>query len=460
MVAERALAWVRDHFEFDWTDDVLPLLFSHRAEIRDLAEQILRLDPVLHFERRPAFVRGTPAAAMDGGPPLARLFSAERLARLSRAVKGVPDEAFEQGLPRFAELPGSESLDSGIVFSGAKGRFRPRFRVLRERYFALRYPRQIAIVPSYACRSRCDFCFAKGLSVVYPRDMSLPDFRRILDEVGGGTTVRRIDFLGGEPTEFPLLGRFLDEVERRDMEFYFATNGLAEPKSFLKILARGRLTSVTIHVEEEEFYPKAGLDALRTNIAACGERDVFTILRTNLTRPAARNWAFLTDQAGRLQRGAVSFAVPFPSLAETNAHVPLPELKRYAPAIVGFAGALAPDRSGSRLSVVLAKPFPPCSFDLRELPALLRSVQYKNVCELDKNEGRYNACINPDGSVFPCMGLNSAAYRTPSMEAGSGWAVAHKGIAERLMTKPLMSECAGCRLHFLGVCQAACYAYL
>jgi pyruvate-formate lyase-activating enzyme len=443
----------------DWTGDVLPALFHRSEVIGSLAFEILRADPFFHFERRRLPESGA-AGPWPETTDLASLFSPRRRAALSKIVRAVPDEAFAATMTRLADLPGAENLDLGAVFSEAKRPLRKRFAARREEFLRSKYVAQIAVIPTYGCNLRCSYCFAQGLSRSFPKPMTLPAYRRILDLYEDSRSIGTVNFLGGEPTLFPALRDFIKETERRGMRYYFATNGLAAASVFRPLIERDSLINVTLHVEQDDFYTAAQRARLEANVRACGERNIFTVLRINILASWHGEWSFLLPYLDLLPRSAVSFAVPFPAQSGRNDHVAIGDLRRYAGDALSLVRFLRARGESLALPISWAKPFPPCFFSPNELQEILEKSVYKNVCEVDQRDGMQNICFNPDSTSFPCMALTSDPYRSPRPGSLEDLRRAHRARAERLVTTPVMPACASCLLHRSGVCQAACYAYV
>jgi len=459
IVVLAALEAVDSHYDYDLTEDILPLIFHHNLKIKKYAFKAVQTDPLFHFERRSAMT-GTSSLPSRKAHFLERLFSKERISRLSDILKNIPERDFRESIASLAELPGVHHLALNDIFSGSKRRCRNQFEHCREIYCAQKYPRQISVVPSYACHLGCSYCFAKGLDEEFSKRMTIVNFRKVLDILGAGKNVKIVNFLGGEPTIFPEFHDFIEETKRRKMEFYFATNGIVPADAFQKILSHENLLNVTFHMEKTDFYSKTQRNVLFRNLKKCGEEGIPAVIRYNLSEPGFRNWHFLLDCFDALPGCTFSFAVPFPSQAGNNQYIPLSELRAFSPKIVALVNFIKKGDSSKIPALVLAKPYPPCFFSEGELKFILKHVLYKNVCELDKNSGTQNVCINPDLSYFPCMALNSKKYNFSSLSTWENLALTSQRRVHKIISRPVLKNCETCSLHLSGACQAACYSYL
>lgn len=438
--------------------ETIRLAVDEDRAVAEQAASVLALDPLFAFERR--------RLRQDTGQPqgprthLERYFEVQRIADLSAVLAAVEDERLDQNLERLCRLPGIENLEPSLVFAGSKGSLRDRFQQLCGRFEGERYPAQVSFAPSYRCNANCSYCFTRALERRFPGEMTAAEFARVLDGIRLGPPLRRVGLLGGEPTLSAHIDEYVEELERRNLSFYFATNGLAPEPEFRRIVRSNRLEMVTFHVESDDFYEDGQIDLLRANIAAINQDRVTLVLRYNLSSRDFDDWSFLDKYLQPLQQPGVSFAVVFPSRRDSNDCVPLDDLEGLRPRILSFVRYLVQATEGRPRTIALAKPFPLCMFDQGELQFLMRTTRIKNVCEIDRNDGTNNICVNADRSFFPCMALNSEEFRFPDIVDRDSPLERCRETVRRLVKTPLLDRCRGCLLHARGVCQAACYAYV
>jgi radical SAM protein with 4Fe4S-binding SPASM domain len=461
LVKLHALEVLRNNYTFDLTGTVLKRIFDREKKVRIKASETLTIDPLFAFEQRAEFA-GTKSNSRGRGIYLEALFSEKRKRDLSAIVKGITDSDFQYSIEDFAMLPGVENLELEQIFSGSKKKFLEEFKKLRQQYHRGKYPPQIAVAPSYRCNLDCSYCYANDLMTVFPGDMTLDRFKKVLDTLNPGNTVKRVSFIGGEPVIFPGLNPFIEELKKRNLDFYFATNGIIEPGAFKTIIKHRNLVSVTVHIEKDDFYSQDKKEKLVANVKSLGEKNINTIIRYNLLEPSNRDWNFLSKYMELLPAFAFSFAIVFPSQSGHVNYVQLKNLKDFSPKIISLIRFLKEGNAHRdfNVKVVFAKPYPPCIFNEEELKFVLKNAEYKNVCEIDKNHYTNNICINPDSSYFPCMALTHRKYRGEKILPFEELKIENKSTAGFLVKKPLMTECEECRLFLLGVCQAACYSYV
>lgn len=459
LVKRSALELIRDHYCFDLTGKVLKLLFDPDKKIRDIVVEILQLDPFFAFEKRQEF-GGVKITTSNKGIYLEKLFSSRRITELSTVVKGVRDSDFSNFIEDFARIPGVENLDMDFIFIGSKKKFREKFDKYRQLYFKIRYPPQVSLAPSYRCNLDCYYCFAHDLNRVFPKDMTLKQFKILLDIVNPGNVIKRVGILGGEPLIFPEINLFIDELKKREMGFYFATNGIVETTIFDNIISHQNLLTVTVHIERDDFYSHSQLKKLLNNVKRMGEKKIEVVIRYNLLKPSQRNWNFLEKYMNLLSDFKFSFAVVFPSQSGHLNTVELDKLKDFSAKIISLLTFLKNKNITGTFHSVFAKPFPPCAFSEEEFKFILKNAEYKNICELDKNQYTNNICINPDLSFFSCMALTDQKYRGGRILPLEEMKIKNRSLAGFLVKTPIIEDCRNCRLFELGVCQAACYSYV
>ena len=448
------------------TGFVLPLLFDGSEEIRLKAAKVLTADPVFSFEKRLAFhPREELRTKVIEPPDISRsfiefLFREERTAFFTDYIASVPEFFFKPLVNTLAEFPGIDTLDLNKIFTNSKRKYYEDFLTKREAYFERLYPRQLFIVPSYYCNAECPFCFAAALQNRYPGSMEKNEFSRILDIANSGKGIRRVCFMGGEPTLVPHLHQLIDEIEKRELYFYFPTNGMTEEKTFTEIIKRPSLESVTFHIEREPFYSFESQKLLLKNIETVLRHGKNIILRYTLTNPESQDWSFLNKYIDLLPFFRFSFAVVFPSLAAKKKETPEIILKTFTTKILSLVNYVTGRRRGGSFEIIFAKPYPLCYFNEKELHFLLTKVKLKNVCEISRNNDTNNLTVNPDGSFFPCMAMNSEEYRNEELADLSSLESGYYASVEKLLRSALLPECRSCSLFYRGICQAACYAHL
>lgn len=87
------------------------------------------------------------------------------------------------------------------------------------------------------CNYHCIFCFAKFNNIPEPRHLSEKDAIKIIDLLGS-EGIKKLTFVGGEPTLCPFLGKLLHQSKRYDITNMVVTNGSGINRSFLDNYAK------------------------------------------------------------------------------------------------------------------------------------------------------------------------------------------------------------------------------
>jgi len=441
----------------------LPGVFSDDRVLLAKSLDLLLRDPLFAFFTRARSTINHDPTGESGKDEnfLEKCFARDRITAFQRTLKSLPDAVLIRGMKYLAQFPGIDILLDADYLNQLSSDARKHYNEHRSEWMRRHFPPQITLIPSYRCNANCEYCFAKGLGKRFGNEMNLNRFHRLIQWLKTETPVRRIGFLGGEPTIFAHLPEMIAYLDSLGFEYYFATNALAQPSLFRCSLQGRKLIAVTIHVENEDFYTleqkRNVLENIRMASAACKR----VILRYNIVDPLRREWDFLHQAVDAADHPIISFATVFPAQDGHGQYVRPNDLRLIALKIIDFIKWLQVRCGNAHKRYIWAKPFPPCVFSREELLGILAVTEFRNICEIDRNSGTNNMCINPDFSALPCMALTTDKYVDRHWKMNWQWLLRKKAdFSDRLTRIPLMPECNGCRLFALGVCQGLCYAYL
>ena len=269
-----------------------------------------------------------------------------------------------------------------------------------------------------------------------------------------------MNLFGGEPTDFVGLPAFLQELGKRGLDCYLATNGLGDPAHFAAIVAEPSLEMVTFHVADRAAYGDHEFRRFLQNLCAASMARVQIVVRYNLDHGSSRTFDTLMAVLSAVPRGSIfSFAVPFPSQQRDNRYVALDDLDTLAASLCHLVHEVT-ERFPNIARLVLCKPFPPCAFSDSELAFILGHVEYHNLCEVDRRGFTSQTQVNPDLTFSPCMALNAERYRVAGVHGLKGLRAAFAERVTALMEVPMRPGCDACSLFACGACQCACYAYV
>lgn len=446
-------------YDFTATSSVIRLLFDSSPEVRSKAAELLFTDPVFGFNKRLGS-RTEIRQEKDKRSAIEELFSPERVDSFTEIISDTPLKYFKGGAGHLAAYPGIDNLDLNKIFSGSRRELYNEFQKNRNKMAIMKFPPQITISPSYSCNMSCPYCFVKDTEKKFPEEMGLDKFREILDISDPERKLKKVSLFGGEPTIFGGIQLFIDEVEKRNMTFYFSTNGQADPQLFRDIIDRECIDSVTFHIEQDDFYTKEQLERLMINFEAAVERKVKTFLRYNIQETGITDWHFFEKYFSPEPWLELSFSVVFPGREKKNSYIEIEQLKNYKTNILSLVDYFVNRPFTVRCRPVFAKPYPLCFFNREELYFILKNSRVKNICEIDRNGATNNLIVHPDGSFSPCMALISEDYTFPSLSSVNNLPSSYYSKVSDIQKVPLLPECRKCSLHYRGLCQAACYAYI
>lgn len=454
------------HYDTSQTGFVLRMLFDVSDEIREKAAKTLLSEPVFSFEKRPSLSQRQPenhGVNTESRLPssfIEALFAEERLRQFSDYISSVPETYFKPVVNYLAEFPGMEILDIKKIFKDDKQKYYEEFLTIRKRYIEKRYPVQVFVVPSYECNAECEYCFSAALRKRYPENLDSGSFAEIIHAVNGNGKIRRIGLMGGEPTIVKNLQKLIDKIEQDGLYFYFPTNGIVDSEIFKDIITRPSLESVTFHIERDDFYTNGKRALLINNIETAVAGNKHVTFRYTIKNPDLSDWLFLDKYMRSMPRFNLSFAVAFPSKAGNNTGISAENLKQFVKKILSLVSYVSNRLPKTAFELAFAKPYPLCYFSENEILMLLSNVKLKNVCEIEKNNFTNNLTVNPDGSFFPCMALNSERYRNTGLSDLDLLESGYYTTVAGLLRTPILGECRRCSLFDRGLCQAACYAYI
>ncbi len=103
---------------------------------------------------------------------------------------------------------------------------------------------QIAL--TYRCNYNCKECFAKGLEKEFPKDISINNFKKLL-EWFKKRDISNIHFVGKEPTQHPEFNKIIDLCEEKKILFAISTNMSFSNDILEKLLNSHFFSTALIH---------------------------------------------------------------------------------------------------------------------------------------------------------------------------------------------------------------------
>lgn len=418
--------------------------------VRDLREALPLLDlPVVQL--------GV-GAASGGAPPEPgfRLYSFFH--SLSR---------FYQALQRFFKLPATPDAIARLFLRlvACGGEF-PRLLEaardfldadslswLREKWQGERLIHQLVFATSYACQSRCPYCYAKGVDRGHQVEMTLERFRlglRWAEKQG----CRIISFAGGEPTLHPMAERFFEEVRLRGLRTYFNSNLLCEPRVIVNFNGSWVL-NVGIHAQALRYTPPEQRAHFDSNVGSLRARGVPLYLRYNFDSQTDQAIDDALALSRTLRVRQVNFAIPIPSLDNSNRHSSARDLLDNGQFLLRATEAFRAEG----LKAILSKPIPPCAVPEDKLRFLRAGEALSPACNIVNRGWTQNVLVGPDLTISPCIGVTTPG---PSLLDFRSFADMSEYLVDHLkaILRPRpFAECATCNFHLDRRCLGGCLAY-
>ncbi|MBI4449983.1 radical SAM protein [Candidatus Uhrbacteria bacterium] len=119
---------------------------------------------------------------------------------------------------------------------------------------------RITVFVTHRCNLQCGYCNGPHLTwkigdgprkrEMLRRDLTVAEFRRLLQEAMGHATIRHIHFTGGEATAHPDLLAFITAATEAGILSSITTNGTADPDVYRALIAAG-LTEIRVSIDSD-----------------------------------------------------------------------------------------------------------------------------------------------------------------------------------------------------------------
>jgi Sec-independent protein translocase protein TatA/wyosine [tRNA(Phe)-imidazoG37] synthetase (radical SAM superfamily) len=478
-----SLEQLRKEYDFSQSLSVFKMLFDHSSLVRERAAEVLRIEPVFSFEavQVPQHVVENQYKADKQQTPIEDLFADRRIYKFSQYVAELPIRHAKAGINYLTSFPGNDNLDLDSVFRGDKQSLLADFKRLQIQCRDNRSRGRITIAASYKGMGRSDYGEEQRLKDRFLGDMDFGTFKRIIDIETDHGTPERVIFFGGEPTIFPQLDLFLDEIEKRNVLAAIITSGLTDSNRFQNIVERDYLESVIFLLRNEEFkntdftnsddkvYTKEQLNRLMANIEEAIKWKTEVGFRYILTDPGKRDWDFLDSFQSFVPRFVLKVKIVIPNQSSDAEESLFMQLKHYKEAILSLISHFTSKQYSRSYRLILENPYPLCFFSKEELYFVLRNMTVNNVyreewtaetCTIDKYNNLNNFVFHPDGSYSPAPSLGGRALSSVTVRPID--TIEEDVLRSFLLFRkaPLLETCINCSLYDKGLCQVGRYTYV
>ena len=311
--------------------------------------------------------------------------------------------------------------------------------------------RQLMVFVTGRCNLHCPYCFSKELQRA---SVSQADMMRILSWAQR-QHVQSLLPCGGEPLMYEHMDWLIQEVEKRGMKMYFATN-MSVPLPKVMLHSTTCIEQLHVHITNEIFHNEHLLSTFLNNLRLCRENGIDIILRGNIfsddTEEHYNDWFKIAKE---YNINALNVAFTIPSHTGSNSFVHIEAIQTMIPRLKYI---LEQGRAyGIRVS--LAKPLPLCIFPEEMAMDILRHDTTATFCNVNEDGGMHNLSLSTDLRFSPCLGVDE-----PSVPFADDleWDTLRNiigPVVNKLQSRPLLDRCNSCFLYQRRLCQGSCLSY-
>lgn len=302
----------------------------------------------------------------------------------------------------------------------------------------------INIFVTYRCNLSCPYCFAGELKSIYPEDMRMRDFARLLRWMHKAG-VPAAGFIGGEPTLHQRLPVMLEASKDAGLSTVLFTNGLFDLKLAERLASC--VSNFVVNYNDPALYTArqaAMLHASLEKLTALGARITFS---KNFTLEH-NSYDYLLDGAAQYGVRAIRYDISRPSLSGDNAHVTLSAHRAMLSHVTGFVRVCVERGIKTGLDCCVRL----CDLDPEDRRYLERvSMKFTGICHPSID-------VHPDLSASYCLPLHHQRVADVTRFADHSALMQHFATAVYpIRFAGVGEECAHCP-DFKRFCQGGCMA--
>jgi MoaA/NifB/PqqE/SkfB family radical SAM enzyme len=294
---------------------------------------------------------------------------------------------------------------------------------------------------TYRCNRQCSYCYAKNLNRDFPQDLSLENFKKIL-EWFKSQNIPHFNVLGGEPTIHPKFNDMLKLTNENNLRVRIFTNNLFNQPIFKN--NAGCIESVRVNFNKPTDYKEDEKKIFDSNLSFLHDNNFNIVLCFNIT-PDTKYYDYFIDTCLKYNVNQVFWATTCPGLKKENLFVEMDELKNMTPFLIDFVQSCI----DQGVFPLLIKSLPLCIFDSYERLWLRKKADLRGVCGMPENI----YVINPDLTLFPCTILQIGGPNILSFKKEGDISKFYEEKIKELRQKPLFEKCKECKDYKRGICQ-------
>ncbi len=312
------------------------------------------------------------------------------------------------------------------------------------------------ITLTYGCNFSCRHCFIRGLEKEFPVQMSIENFNKLIRWIKK-QRIYKIQLWGGEPTTHPQFCEILDICKREGLRVWLYTNNFFNDSIMEKLSNNDYTKRVII-----DYFPpldnNPNYKQYLKNLDNLYKKRIKFFFFCRLPFPEDS----YNDLIEKLKKYRTFAEGRFLMPGFSGPEISIEELKAYSRSVLKFLKLI--DEEG--LSFEIRDSIPRCIFSDDEWEYLKKYHKGRMRCY----PGAYNpydkvrmgyACsltINPDLSIFPCIGV---FFKGPNILSFKNIKEVDDFLKKTFWEKwrwsiPLMKECESCKYFINKECQGGC----
>ena len=325
-------------------------------------------------------------------------------------------------------------------------------------------PRDIYFSPTYACNSRCRFCYAPKLENPEKTHARKEDALHVV-EFASGMKARVLKLIGGEPTVYPHLTDILERGEELGQQIHLISNGrkLSNERFFDRLIESGlNSLSVSVHGSKKEIHE--GLTGVKSSfrqsmkaIDLALDYGIHVSTITTINKKTLKDLPNVVEMfAGKgIHQINLILTTPHPGGKNWDVLVQPEEI----PTLVRIADECARLGIDAGASVRLRMPFPYCWYSQSDLELI--EYRLNNAWGFRCGATRVHMDIAPDLTVTDCSHNSEEVrlfdLRETTPEEIAEFMAEHEKVREvrEDYMKPKHRMCASCPL-YPNVCTGGC----
>lgn len=297
---------------------------------------------------------------------------------------------------------------------------------------------------TYHCNRICSYCYAKNLIEDYDKDMSIDDFKLLLNWLEKND-IKSLNLTGGEPTLNPYIGEMLGLIQEKKFNATIFSNGLFTQTFFEHV---DKANSFLINYGPKDDYTPEEYDSLHRNLECLKQKNKKIMLACNIT-DKIKSCDHVIEAVKKYNAERVNMDFVIPNLLKSNYHISISEFNKKKNLIKSFLKKF----KENNIRVKVTRPLPLCIFkdEKQENPGSIISS-----CSV----GYGIVAVNPDLTVFPCLAL---FFKGPKItdfdnfqEINSFYEKAISDVKWKRYTYP---ECKSCIYFVRKQCQGGCVCH-